>query len=74
MPRKRFMNEQIAFTLRQAENGATVDEVRRPQDHQAIRIQGKTLKPALPVTVMPYWLLWQSLRMRWHRLSRPSDA
>ena len=29
MPRKRFMNEQIAFTLRQAENGATVDEVCR---------------------------------------------
>lgn len=29
MPRKRFMNEQIAFALRQAENGATVDEVCR---------------------------------------------
>ncbi len=28
MPRKRFTNEQIAFALRQAENGATVDEVR----------------------------------------------
>ncbi len=27
MPRKRFTNEQIAFALRQAENGATVDEV-----------------------------------------------
>ena len=27
MPRKRFTNEQIAFTLRQAENGATVNEV-----------------------------------------------
>ncbi|GJD74135.1 hypothetical protein CFIICLFH_2369 [Methylobacterium goesingense] len=27
MPRKRFTNEQIAFDLRQAENGATVDEV-----------------------------------------------
>ena len=26
MPRKRFTNEQIAFALRQAENGATVDE------------------------------------------------
>jgi len=25
MPRKRFTNEQIAFALRQAENGATVD-------------------------------------------------
>jgi putative transposase len=29
MPRKRFTNEQIAFALRRAENGATVDEVRR---------------------------------------------
>ena len=27
MPRKRFTNEQIAFALRQAENGASVDEV-----------------------------------------------
>jgi len=27
MPRKRFTNEQIAFALQQAENGATVDEV-----------------------------------------------
>lgn len=27
MPRKRFTNEQIAFALRQAESGATVDEV-----------------------------------------------
>ena len=27
MPRKRFTNEHIAFALRQAENGATVDEV-----------------------------------------------
>ncbi len=26
MPRKRFTNEQIAFALRQAENGASVDE------------------------------------------------
>lgn len=26
MPRKRFTNEQIAFALRQAENGATVDK------------------------------------------------
>ncbi|MGE7157096.1 transposase [Methylorubrum rhodesianum] len=29
MLRKRFMNQQIAFALRQAENGATVDEVFR---------------------------------------------
>jgi putative transposase len=29
MPRKRFTNEQIAFALRQAENGARVDEVSR---------------------------------------------
>ena len=29
MPRKRFTNEQIAFALRQAENGASVDEVCR---------------------------------------------
>lgn len=29
MPRKRFTNERIAFALRQAENGATVDEVCR---------------------------------------------
>lgn len=29
MPRKRFTNEQITFALRQAENGATVDEVCR---------------------------------------------
>jgi hypothetical protein len=29
MPRKRSTNEQIAFALRQAENGATVDEVCR---------------------------------------------
>jgi AraC-like DNA-binding protein len=29
MPRKRFTNEQIAFALRQAESGATVDEVCR---------------------------------------------
>ena len=29
MPRKRFTNEQIAFALRQAENGVTVDEVYR---------------------------------------------
>ncbi|MGE8131816.1 transposase [Methylobacterium sp. NPDC080182] len=29
MPRKRFSNEQIAFALREAENGATVDEVCR---------------------------------------------
>ncbi|MCP1551582.1 UNVERIFIED_ORG: plasmid stability protein [Methylobacterium sp. SuP10 SLI 274] len=29
MPRKRFTIEQIAFALRQAENGATVDEVCR---------------------------------------------
>ena len=29
MPRQRFTNEQIAFALRQAENGATVDEVCR---------------------------------------------
>lgn len=27
MPRKRFKNEQIAFVLRLAGNGATVDEV-----------------------------------------------
>jgi hypothetical protein len=29
MPRKRFTNEQIAFALRQVENGATVDEICR---------------------------------------------
>ena len=29
MPSKRFTNEQIAFALRQAENGASVDEVCR---------------------------------------------
>ena len=29
MPRKRFTNEQVAFALRQAENGATVDEICR---------------------------------------------
>ena len=29
MPRKRFTNEQIAFALRQAEDGASVDEVCR---------------------------------------------
>ncbi|AMB44419.1 transposase [Methylobacterium sp. AMS5] len=29
MPRKRFTNEQIAFALRQAETGASVDEVCR---------------------------------------------
>ena len=29
MPRKRFTHEQIAFALRQAENGATVEEVCR---------------------------------------------
>ena len=29
MPRQRFTNERIAFALRQAENGATVDEVCR---------------------------------------------
>ncbi|KQU20749.1 Hin recombinase [Methylobacterium sp. Leaf94] len=29
MPRKRFANKQIAFALRQAENGVTVDEVCR---------------------------------------------
>ncbi|GJE75980.1 IS3 family transposase ISMra1 [Methylorubrum suomiense] len=29
MPRKRFMNKQITFALRQAENGAKVDEVCR---------------------------------------------
>ena len=29
MPSERFTNEQIAFALRQAENGATVDEVCR---------------------------------------------
>ena len=29
MPRKRFTNEQIAFALRQAENGAMVGEVCR---------------------------------------------
>ena len=29
MPRKRFTNEQIAFALRQDENGATADEVCR---------------------------------------------
>ena len=29
MPRKRFTNEQIALALRQAENGATVDELCR---------------------------------------------
>ncbi|MCJ2106634.1 transposase, partial [Methylobacterium sp. E-041] len=29
MPRKRFTNEQIAFALRQAENGASVDAVCR---------------------------------------------
>ena len=29
MPRKRFTNEQIAFALRQAENGASADEVCR---------------------------------------------
>lgn len=29
MPRKPFTNEQIALALRQAENGATVDEVCR---------------------------------------------
>lgn len=27
MPRKRFTNEQIAFALRQAENGTTVEEI-----------------------------------------------
>jgi putative transposase len=32
MPRKRFTNEQIAFALRQAENGAPVDEVGRKMD------------------------------------------
>lgn len=29
MPRKRFTNEQIAFALRQAENGTTVEEICR---------------------------------------------
>ena len=29
MKRKRYSDEQIAFALRQAENGATVDEVCR---------------------------------------------
>jgi putative transposase len=29
LPRKRFTTEQIAFALRQAENGSTVDEVCR---------------------------------------------
>ncbi len=29
MPRKRFTHERTAFALRQAENGATVEEVRR---------------------------------------------
>ena len=29
MPRKRFTHERIAFALRQAENGATVEEVCR---------------------------------------------
>lgn len=33
MPCKRFTNEQIAFALWQAENGATVDEVYEPQAH-----------------------------------------
>ena len=32
MPRKHVTNEQIAFALRQAENGATVDEVCRRMD------------------------------------------
>jgi len=29
MPRKRFTNEQIAFALRQAENGSSVEEICR---------------------------------------------
>ena len=29
MPRRRFTNEQIAFALRQAENGTTVEEICR---------------------------------------------
>ena len=37
MPRKRFTNEQIAFALRQAENGATVDEVCRKMGVSEIR-------------------------------------
>lgn len=32
MPRKRFTNEQVAFSLRQAEIGVTVDGVCRKMD------------------------------------------
>jgi|GEM_PF-3569769 len=39
MPRKRFTNEPIAFAMRQAENGATVDEVCRKMGvTEAVRI------------------------------------
>jgi putative transposase len=37
MPRKRFTHEQIAFALRQAENGATVEEVCRGMGVPEIR-------------------------------------
>jgi putative transposase len=36
MPRKRFTNEQIAFALRQAENGASVEEICRRLCHAKI--------------------------------------
>lgn len=44
MPRKRFKYEQIAFALRQAENGATVDEVSATRLATALRHLVKGLK------------------------------
>ncbi|WP_244537387.1 IS3 family transposase [Methylobacterium pseudosasicola] len=55
MPGKRFTNEQIAFALRQAENGATVDEVCRKMGvseptcltlEEAVRRHGRAGDPA----------------------------
>ncbi|WP_244447751.1 IS3 family transposase [Methylobacterium oryzae] len=55
MPRKRFTNEQIAFALRQAENGASVDEVCRKMGvseptfyrwKEAVRRHGRAGDPA----------------------------
>ena len=55
MPHKRLTNEQIAFALRQAENGATVDKVCRKMGvseptcltlEEAVRRLGRAGDPA----------------------------
>ena len=47
MKLKRFSEEQIAFALRQAESGATIEEIYRKKEISAPRYENVTLKRAV---------------------------